>query len=71
MPTRRPSGGRLSTPTPAVATSMAATITTVGHSPRNSTLNSATCSTSVFDSVTATAKLRSCMARSSAAVAPS
>ena len=46
-------------------------IAAVGHSARNSTPNSATCSTSVFDSVTATAKLRSSMARSSAAVAAS
>ncbi|MNR44408.1 hypothetical protein D3C85_1631480 [compost metagenome] len=49
---------------------MATTASVVGSSCRNTLANKATCSTSVLDSVTATAKLRSFIASSSVAVPP-
>ena len=58
---------RISTPT--VASTMASRDSGVGSSCRKRVANRATCSTSVLDKVTATAKLRSFMASSSAAVA--
>ena len=61
--------GNPSSSTPRVATTMASTAMPVGNSCSSTTLNRPTWSTSVFERVTATAKLRSCMARSSAAVA--
>lgn len=48
---------------------MANSAQAVGSSCRNTAPNSATCSTSVLDRVTATAKFRSFMASSNAAVA--
>lgn len=54
--------------TPAVATTMASSASGVGSSCSSTLANSATCSTSVLDRVTATAKLRSAMASSRAAV---
>jgi len=64
-----PRGGSDSSSTPTVAITMAASARAVGSSCRNTAPNRATCRISVLDSVTATAKLRSFMASSSAAVA--
>ncbi len=64
-----PRGGSDSISTPSVAMTMAARARAVGSSCRKTLANRATCSTSVLDRVTATAKLRSFMANSSAAVA--